>query len=147
MKKLLFALITPLLLLAAPAPVSATSLPAPLTTFASACDAPFLTFRPWYHGLTAADCELIRPGVEGSGDMELPVFIWRIILNVLFNLFSLGGYLAVGFIIYGGIIFMLARGMPDKIAKGKSTITNAIIGLIISLLAVTIVAVITSILL
>jgi cytochrome bd-type quinol oxidase subunit 2 len=45
------------------------------------------------------------------------------------------GYLAIGFVMWGGIQYMTAQGDPGKVARGKKTITNAVIGLIISMTA------------
>ena len=153
MKKFLLLLLAPLLIIATPTSVAAVAPPTAVTSFADTCEGFILTFRPWYYGLTQEnppDCDLVRPGVEGSPydyDISLPIFIWTIVLNILFNLFSLGGYLAIGFIIWGAITLLLARGLPDKIKKGRTTMINALIGLVISLLAATIVAVISGILL
>ncbi len=116
----------------APEPVSA------------ACEDPFLTFKPWYTGLTKndADCTMKTPGVDedndgkpDSGDIIITVFVWAIILNILNILFGLVGYLALGFIIYGGFLYVLARGDTGRIAKGKRTVISAIVGLIICILA------------
>ena len=45
------------------------------------------------------------------------------------------GMLAVGFIVYGAIQYALAHGDPTKAKKGKDSITYAVIGLVIVLLA------------
>ena len=49
------------------------------------------------------------------------------------------GFLSVVFIFFGGISFILSGGQEDKIRQAVSTIRYAIIGLIITLLAVVIV--------
>ena len=109
------------------------------------CQRPFLvTFRPWYHGLVEVkDTKNPQTGVveqrcvvrSPQGEGELTMFIWVIILNILGILLSLVGYLALGVLIYGGYLFVLARGDPSKIAGSKRTITAAIVGLIICILA------------
>ncbi|MDR3298132.1 MAG: pilin [Candidatus Nomurabacteria bacterium] len=108
----------------------------PTTASAASCDDSFLGFRPWYYGITKdPDCTLKVPGVNGGNDIELSVFIWAIILNALSILFGIVGYLAIGFLIYGGFMYVMARGDPSRIAKGKNTVIRAIIGLIICILA------------
>lgn len=107
----------------------------PATTSA-ACDDTFLTFRPWYYGLVnEPDCEFKKISVDGTGEIELTAFIWAIILNALSILFGAVGYLAIGFLIYGGYLYVMARGDSGRIAKGKNTVIRAIIGLVICILA------------
>lgn len=109
---------------------------------ASAADcndnARFLTFRPWYKGL----CDSATGGIKKPGKnstVTLEQFVGIIALNVLSILLNLVGYLAVGFIIYGGYLYILARGAPDNIARAKKVIMNAIVGLIIAILSAAIV--------
>ncbi len=102
------------------------------------CDASFLGFPAWYNGLTVMSgdsCEIKSPtDVGGIGP-----FIWAIVFNVVEMLLRAAGYAAVAFIIYGGYRYMTSAGSADGIASAKKTITNAIIGLILSIAAVAIV--------
>ena len=98
------------------------------------CGTPgFLGLRPWYYGL----CE----GGEGteikepSGEDEIAVFVWKIVLNVLIDLLVIVGYASMIFIIYGGYQFIMSQGDPSRMAKGKKTLMSAIIGTIIAMLA------------
>lgn len=115
--------------------------PTPVAAAPRECEDYFLTFRPWYYGLVkegSATCELKDINVEGGTtgeEIELTAFIWTIILNILSILFNLVGYLALGFIIYGGYLYLLAKGDPAKIAKGKNTVIRALIGLVVCILA------------
>jgi hypothetical protein len=132
------------------------------TVDSEACSHSFLGFRTWFAGLTmtAGDCAIVAPGecakydkntgelTTGSGAtceqeingitstvMPIATFIWIIALNVLYDLFLAIGYLAIGFIIYGGYQFVMGQGDPSKIARGKKTVTNAIVGLAIAVFA------------
>ncbi len=58
---------------------------------------------------------------------------WAIIIAFLLSVF---------FIFYGGIAFILSGGKEDKIKKAVSTIRYAIIGLVVTLLATTIISII-----
>jgi hypothetical protein len=114
----------------------------PTPVMAADCGGYFMGFRPWYYGLTKGpDCTLVTPGVADSsgvmdkGDIELSTFIWVIILNGFSILIGIVGYLAIGMLIFGGYTYVLARGQPDKIAKGKNTVIRAIIGLVICIMA------------
>lgn len=101
---------------------------------ASNCDSSFLGFQPWYKGLTTevnGKCEIQGPESEEG----IPGFVLQIMANVLVDIFSVIGYLALGFIIYGGYLYIMAGGDPGKVAKGKKTITAAVIGLVIAVSA------------
>ncbi len=94
------------------------------------CGKSFLTFKPWFNGL----CEngnIVAPDAVGG----LPTFVWIIVLNILAILFQLAGYITVGFLIYGGYQYVLARGSSSGLEKAKKTIQNAVIGLVIVIMA------------
>lgn len=61
--------------------------------------------------------------------------IYILIGNVIKILLSFVGLLSVIFIVVGGIFYILSTGDPSRIQRAKSIITNAIIGLIISLVS------------
>lgn len=105
----------------------------------AACgDERFLTVPAWYRGLTTTakngDCNIVSPDPANPGK-----FIWTIVLNITEMLLHLVGYLTIGFIIFGGFKYMLATGSSDGIAKAKTTITNAVIGLILSIVSIAII--------
>lgn len=58
-----------------------------------------------------------------------------IIFAVIDIIIYIGGLIAAFYIIYGGFEFILAQGSPDKITSARSTILNAVIGLVIVLVA------------
>jgi len=62
-----------------------------------------------------------------------------VIRNVLSWVLMLGGALAVIYLVYGGILYITAGGDAEKATKGRTAITNAIIGIIIIALAYVIV--------
>lgn len=103
----------------------------PGTGSATSCGTPHLLgFRPWYADLCQGG-EIQQP----SGDDELASFIWTIVLNILFDITLAVGYLAVGFIMYGGFLYITAQGDPGKALRGKKTLTSAVIGTMIAMLA------------
>jgi len=106
------------------------------------CPDNVLSFPTWYRGLQKSDCEIKSPSEldSGSGKNDgVSNFIWIIVLNVIEIAMQVVGYLAAGFIIYGGFKYITGAGAPDKITAGRKLILNAVIGLVISLLAVVIV--------
>ncbi len=94
------------------------------------CEKHFMGLRAWYDGLVdPATCEIEYPG---QGDEEaIKEFVWTAVLNVISMVLGIMGYLAIGFVIFGGIQYMIGQGDPVKVAKGKKTITNSVIGLIV----------------
>ena len=99
-------------------------------TWDDSCGSSLLGFRPWYADLCNGG-EIVSP----EGEDELTRFIWTIVLNVLFDITLAVGYLAVGFIIYGGYLYITSQGDPSRIMKGKKTLTSAIIGTVIAMVA------------
>ncbi len=62
-----------------------------------------------------------------SAEADIRVIIARIIRSVL----TLMGVVLIGYITYGGFLWMTSGGQVEKIAKAKKTIINAIIGIVI----------------
>lgn len=124
----------------------------PVGTAAAAptsCDTGQMGFVPWYAGLTTGppDCNIKtichkdKPGcVENSTTVFLDTFIWTVVANISSILLTSVVYIAIGFIMFGGFKYMTSQGSPDRVAGAKKTITAAIIGMIIALLASAIVS-------
>ena len=104
-------------------------------TVSDTCNDGFLGFPAWYRGLTNSDCEIITPD-GNDGRINLTAFIWRVVLNVIEMAMVAVAYVTVAFIIYGGFQFFTSQGAPEAAAKARTTILNAVIGLVISLVAV-----------
>ncbi len=103
------------------------------------CSSSFLGFPTWYRGLvnkSSGNCEV---QIIGNGTDGLSKSIWKIVLNVIEAAMMLVGYLSVIFIIYGGVLYITSAGGADGVKKAKSSITNAVIGLVISIVAVAVV--------
>ncbi|MCQ2571067.1 MAG: pilin [Candidatus Saccharibacteria bacterium] len=109
-------------------------LPAQKVSAVQDCGGHFLGLPAWYDGLIDADCKVKTPTKDGTG-ADLRNFIWTIALNIVSMVMGVIGYLAIGFVMYGGIQYMTAQGDPGKVAKGKKTITNSVIGLAITMSA------------
>lgn len=99
------------------------------------CEKHFMGLRAWYDGLVTEDengnCEINYPDPSAEDGQAVKDFIWTAVLNVVSMVLGIMGYLAIGFVIYGGIQYMTGQGDPQKVAKGKRTITNSVIGLVI----------------
>lgn len=65
--------------------------------------------------------------------------VWLIVAAIIEILLRLGALIAVALVLYGGIQFMLSQGDPGKTKQARGTIINALIGLVISVSAATLV--------
>ncbi len=63
----------------------------------------------------------------------------QILGNILNWVLILAGAIAVIYLVYGGILYITASGDAEKATKGKTAVINAIIGIVIILLAIVIV--------
>ena len=53
-------------------------------------------------------------------------------IMVIFNwIYSMAAIVAVGYIVYGAILFGISEGDPSRVKKAKDSVTYAIIGLVI----------------
>lgn len=109
-----------------------------LQTFGADCGAKydFFGLKPWYYYLTVTEdpvthrCELGNFKILGSDSSFL-----LIALAVADDLFRIVAFVSIGFIIYGGITYVTSQGAPDQTSKAQQTIINALIGLVVALLA------------
>ena len=110
----------------------------PSKAYAADCNTTFFGMPAWYRGLTKSDCSIknISNKDTGTDYVTLQSFIWTIVLNVADGLFRIAGIISTGFIVWAGFQYMISQGNSAKVAAAKNTLTNAIIGLIVILLAV-----------
>lgn len=104
----------------------------------SGCSEPqFFGLRTWYHYLdTDSQCNIVNfnviGGTSGSDFMLIAIAI-------VDDLLRIAGLVAIGFIIYGGILYVTSQGSPDQTSKAQGTIQNALVGLVFAIIAVSIV--------
>lgn len=104
----------------------------PTTASAAACTdySNILTFPNWYRGVyvnTGTDCTLQFDNIDDT---------WIVVSNIIEILMQAVGYVAVGFIIYGGFKYLTSQGESAALTAAKSTITHAVVGLVISIVSV-----------
>ena len=87
----------------------------------------FLGLKSWDCGLTGLNNIQGQEALSGS--------IWTIVVNVLDNITVLAAYLIIGYIIYGGYLYLLSGGESNKVVTGKKAIIHGITGLAIVSLA------------
>ena len=100
----------------------------------------FFSLPTWYQYLElthdpVGKCEL--------APMSTPEFIQSLPLIGVAALeiaLRIAGFVAIGYVIYGGVQYVVAQGESDKLKKARQTIINALIGLVIAMISTGIVA-------
>ena len=77
---------------------------------------------------------------EQAGGLE------KIIQNLANQLLPIVGAIAIGAIIYSGVLIIISQGEPDKLAKAKRSLLWSVVGIIIVSLSYAIVIALRSIL-
>ena len=112
--------------------VGATTLTPTNANAACSNEGAFFALRPWYHGLTDDNCNVKID--DGTAD-GIAKFVWSIVLNILYDISVLVGYIAIVMVAWGGYLYMFSRGEPARAEKGKKTLIAAVVGLVIAMLA------------
>lgn len=81
-------------------------------------------------GLTSWNCN-----VNISDQDSLKAGIWTIASNIFTDITIIAAYLIVGYVIYGGYLYIFSSGDPSKVATGKKALYQSFIGLAIVMLA------------
>lgn len=99
----------------------------------------FFGLLPWYHYLNLnSQCDFdqthtfILLGIHSS--------VLLILLAIIDDLLRVAGILAVFFVIFSGVKFILSNGSPDEAAKARTSGINALVGLAITMVAITFVS-------
>lgn len=103
----------------------------------------FFGIPTWYKYIDNFDSKCnpvidIRNGSNGArfnGEVVL-----QIALAIVDILLRIGALVAVGFVMYGGFLYLTSQGEPDGTKRGRQAIMNALIGLVIAIMASAIVA-------
>lgn len=109
---------------------------------AAPCDtSTFFGLPAWYKYLNtevAVDpllggetCDVELRGIEG---------VWLVVAAVIEIMLRVAAMVAVVFIIYGGVTYILSQSQPDKVSQALKTTINAVIGLIIAIAATALVS-------
>lgn len=94
-----------------------------------------VTFPAWYENLCKDDKSIASPSDVGG----IGKFVTIIVMNVVTMLLYLVGYVSLIFIIWGGFKYMISGDNSSGTAAARQTILNAVIGLILAIMAVAIV--------
>lgn len=105
--------------------------------FAS-CDSNFFGIPSWCRGLGDSEGNFSKVLNQNNQD-GIQQFIWTIVGNISDGIFRIIGVICVGCIIWAGYQYMISLGDVGKMTRAKMTLINALIGLVISVLASSIV--------
>ncbi len=95
----------------------------------------FLTLPHWYQYLDGSTVNgACVPVVHKLTD------IWLILLAVIDMLLQLVAFIAIVIVIYGGVQLLSSQGQPDRVARARTTIINALVGVAISISAASLIA-------
>jgi len=95
----------------------------------------FFVFDPWWKYL-----DVTRNNGVCDVVFDFPYDLTLVALAILDMLLRLAGLIAVGYIVYGGIQYVTSQGEPDGIKNAQNTIFNALIGLVITLVAASVIS-------
>lgn len=116
---------------------------APTAAAAGSCSDTLFAIPAWYKGLQKADCSIkaIGNSATAKDPSVIPIekFLTLVALNILQALMVIVAYITIFFIIKGGFGYMTSAGSSEGMASARKTITNAVIGLVIAILAASIV--------
>ena len=96
----------------------------------------FLLFPHWYeylNGYKDANTGGCIPQFQQLSDIWL---VLAAIIEILLRIAALG---AIAFVVYGGFQLITSRGDPNATKAARSTITNALVGLLIAVAAATVI--------
>lgn len=110
----------------------------PATANAACTNGRLLTLKPWFQGLQKSDCKTMKSIGDKNDDSTatLSTYIWTIVLNIVEDLLHVAGFVTVGFIIYGGFVFLTSGGSPDRANQGRKTVLSAVIGLVVAMASI-----------
>lgn len=132
-----------------PGGISSNTHPQGSGTLAQRCSKEFFGLKPWFAYLPngafdAQTCQIENFSLLGEEDAngktikqsQLPL----VVLAVIDSLVRLAGIVAVGFVIMGGILFVTSQGDPEKAKRARMTIFNALIGVVIAIIAASVIS-------
>ena len=143
---LVFAVLAGSLVVLAPSAMAKDPTPGTGCTLDNAKPANTVSFFPaWYDGLACDNGNIVSPGDKSLGGTDsnsgarFGAWLTIVAMNVVRMLLFVVGYASIIFIIYGGFKYMTQGDNASGTASARKTIQNAVIGLVISIMSVSIV--------
>lgn len=112
-----------------------------IKVFATACSQnSFFGLPTWYKYIKTTAVTNPNGSVScnfSSFSFWPPDNLLLIVLAILDMLLIIGGVVAVVFVIFGGVQYITSQGEPENTKHARGTIINALIGLVITIIAAT----------
>lgn len=107
----------------------------------ASCYQGLLGFPHWYEYLDLdGECKVVGPTAAGDANkLDVTAVATRVIMAIIDILMRVAGIVAFAFIVVSGFRFVLSQGDPGKEKAARETAINAVIGLVITIFAITIV--------
>lgn len=126
-----------------PGGISSNVAPTEPTEIAAQCSREFLGLKPWFaylpdEAFRQGTCEIENFSLLGNGGTGS--HIGYVMLAVADDLIRVAALIAVAFVVVGGIQFVASQGDPEKAKRARQTILNAVIGVIVAVLAAALVS-------
>ncbi|HPR09287.1 hypothetical protein KDA06_02980 [Candidatus Saccharibacteria bacterium] len=117
-------------------------------SLASRCSKSFFGLKPWFAYLPdsmfdGSTCQIKDFQLLGGNDTAgkpTPSNLPAVILAIVDNLSRVAALVAVAYVIMGGIKYTASNGEPESTKNAKDTIINALIGLVIAIIAASVVS-------
>lgn len=85
----------------------------------------------YFLGMVSWDCNTgLADGSEVDTD-QLKTGIWTAVANVSTDITIIAAYLVIGYVIYSGYLYTFSSGDPGKVATGKKSLYQSLLGLAI----------------
>jgi hypothetical protein len=96
----------------------------------------FFGIPTWYQYIPQGDftsCNI-------NNNFQIPGQLSYIAIAAVDIALYIAGMVAVAYVIYGGIQYVVSQGEPDKTKNAKNTIMNALIGMVVASIAIAVVS-------
>lgn len=119
--------------------VNAAAPTPPTPAAASACstDKTFFGLPVWYKYLD------VVPDPDNGGckiNFSLDTDVLKVAIAIFDIVIRLAALVAAGYVLFGGIKYVISQGEPENVKAAQNTITNALIGLVIAIVAASVIS-------
>jgi hypothetical protein len=104
------------------------------------CARSFLGLETWFNYLPTSSFNTSNCTIQSFDALGSHSGFLLIGLAILDDLIRVAALVAVGYVIFGGILYVTSQGSPDQTKRAQQTIINALIGVVVAMLAASIVA-------
>ena len=115
------------------------------STVAQQCSKPFLGLKPWFaylpnEAFATGSCNLDEFKLFGkTGDGKQSNLV-PVVLAIADDLVRIAGMVAVVYVLVGSVQYVTSNGEPDRTKRARETIINALVGVVIAIIAVAVVS-------